>query len=224
MKPLNLAIDGKYLRIAMETPQRLANAMRDRPLVPVVSSTEEAETASLAWPEVPVRPLAYAIVALLAVAAQIAAFLYGFWELTGAEPTLADARLLASAGLVGCLIVLVLTVHLVREGTLALEAAVLFGGVGLISGLMFAFELPHMPGGMFGDLFLYGGLVLQYGAGAGVVCAIGALLARAKGKTWWPSLLAAPIWLETGAHASLLVGMLFQAEAVAEAAAIAFLL
>jgi hypothetical protein len=36
----------------------------------------------------------------------------------------------------------------------------LFGDLGLISGLTFGFELPHVPGGMVGDLFLYGGFVL----------------------------------------------------------------
>jgi hypothetical protein len=182
--------------------------------VPTEESPAEARSSKLSF-----RHAGFGVLGLLAVAVQIATFLYGFWELTGNRPTPFDAQLLASVGLTGCLVVLVVSLRLISEGLLDVEAAVAFLGFGLVVGLLLAARLPDMPGGMFGDLFLYGGIVITYGVGATAFLVLAAVIARAFDRRWWLSLLAAPVWLETGVHISLLLGLLFQAEAVAEAAA-----
>jgi hypothetical protein len=160
---------------------------------------------------------------LIAVGAQAAAFVFGFWQLTEASPTPANAKLLAAGGLVGSLLVLVATVHLAQRGWLPVVAVSAFLGFGLVAGLFIAAELPNMPGGMFSDLFLYGGLAVTYGVPISIGLVVAALIARSAGKPWWPSLLAAPVWLETGLHTAALVGLLFRAEAVAQAASIVLL-
>lgn len=174
------------------------------------------------WPgDLPVRPTIYGFLAVLAVAGQIAAFLYGFWEVADSRPRPMNARTLAGLGLLGTLLVLVLTVNVVRRGWVPVEGVLLFLGVGLIAGAFVATELPEMlEGGGFleNELFLYKAFILGYGAVATAILLATAVFAYLRNKSWWTSLLAGPVLLGTGAHASLLVGLMRRADEVAAAA------
>jgi hypothetical protein len=153
--------------------------------------------------------------AVVGVAAQMLAFVYGFDRASNPPASPGEARLVAVLGLLVTMGVLTLLARLVDEGWLPSQPALAFLGFGAFVGGVVAFFLPSPMLGAAGSLYLYTVAILIAGGLVTGVLLLAAGIAHGSDNPWWRPMLASPVLLYAGAHAVLLVGLLIQASGLA---------
>lgn len=148
---------------------------------------------------------------------QVGGFWYGFQVTTGWPPNPGLGRGLVVLGLLGSIGMLWLGVRLWRLGWLRLVAVVVPLLVGGLVGYFVATRLPNNLGGglIFGELGLYYRLVIGALGGSALIFWFVAADFHSNGNGWWTSFVGIPLFLLTGAHVSLLVGLWVQADELA---------